>query len=251
MPAALGSFANPSKIMKIFDFPREFLPDSGNSSKFLPGSRKSAPRARRLAQNLPDCQIFSKPTASSGPRNIGFRGLKNLKKRFASDAWFRSRWLRRFLSFLPISILLNRAQLLNALVPPPISFLEDTPVSKRPKTCPKTVQKRAPPPGMRHLKTREVLALIGAPFSLQNSGRLCDLGSLPLSSSASLVLSSLFSLGLQRSTAEVSKGTKVPVQKKKVSCVIFRQQTYARLPPINFSVFDFNTQDEVAGVTIL
>ena len=41
-----------------------------------------------------------------------------------------------------------------------IAIFSEIPVSKRPKTCPKTVQKRSPPPGMRHRKTREVLGLI-------------------------------------------------------------------------------------------
>ena len=117
MATALRSLGNPSKILEIRDFPSKILPDPWNFLKSPPGSWKSPPRARRPARNLPDCQICSKPTASLDPWNFGFRGLNNPKNYFASDAWFRSRWFRRFLNFLPISIILNRMHILSALIP--------------------------------------------------------------------------------------------------------------------------------------
>ena len=162
--------------------------------------------------------------------------------------------MRRFLSFLPISIFLNRAQLLNALVPPPISFLKDTPVSKRPKTCPKTVQKRAPPPGMRHLKTREVLALIWPPFTFCRIPGASGTQDLWFSGPQVLRLSgsqgSWSFFNPPEETGRSFIGHKSALYQKKSFCCVFGQHLHTLSPPTNFSKFESASKNEVAGVTI-
>ena len=160
--------------------------------------------------------------------------------------------MRRFLSFLPISFSLNRAQLLNALVPPPISFLKDTPVSKRPKTCPKTVQKRAPPPGMRHLKTREVLALIWLPFTFCRIPGASGTQDLWFSGPQVLRLSgsqgSWSFCHLPEETGRSFIGHKSALYQIKSFLSVFCRHLHTLPLPTNFWLFESASQNEVVGV---
>ena len=68
MPGASRSFANPSKTLKILVFPSKILPESWESSKFLPGSPPSAPHLRfEYDANLKTTQNLSKNGPKTGP----------------------------------------------------------------------------------------------------------------------------------------------------------------------------------------
>ena len=125
MPAALGSFGSPSKILKIPDFPQKILPDSWNFSKFFPGSRKSAPRARRPAQNLPDRRILSKPTASSGPRNSGSREPQNPKKMFCVECMISESLIAEIFEYPSDFDFPQPNEFFESLAPPPDPMVID------------------------------------------------------------------------------------------------------------------------------
>ena len=55
-----------------------------------------------------------------------------------------------------VTILTWRGNAGNKKIASSMTFLKLCTVSKRPKTCPKTVQKRSPPLGMRHRKTHSL-----------------------------------------------------------------------------------------------
>ena len=126
-------------------------------------------------------------------------------------------------------------------------------ISKRPKTSPKTVQKRAPPPGMRHLKTREVLALIRAPFPLQNSGRLRYSGSLVLRTSGSQALrfsGILVFCHLPEETGRSFIGHKSAPSQKKSFWSGFCRYLLTLPPPTNFPFFESPSSYEVTAIEI-